>query len=69
MNILSWIKRRTKSRYADDKAVDDFTRVAREQNATLDYDQEKRLSELLSSDEDPAANFDEIAGLLGQDKP
>lgn len=69
MTILSWIKRRTKSRYADDKAVDDFERVARDQNAPLDYDQDKRLAELLSSDEDPAGNFDEVARLLGQSAP
>ncbi|HRO01641.1 MAG TPA: hypothetical protein PLX43_09130 [Nitrobacter sp.] len=66
MTILNWIQRRTKSRYADDKAVSDFTRVAREQSAPLDYDQDKRLAELLSSDEDPARNIDEIARLLGQ---
>lgn len=68
MTILDRIKRRTKSRYADDKAVDDFARVAREQNAPLDFDRDKRLAELLSSDGDPAANFDEIAKLLGQSK-
>lgn len=66
MTILSWIKRRTKSRYADDKVVNDFARVAREQNAPLYFDRDKRLAELLSSDDDPAANFDEIAKLLGQ---
>lgn len=27
MSILSFFRRRTKSRYADDRAVDDFTRV------------------------------------------
>ncbi|GEC14237.1 hypothetical protein [Nitrobacter winogradskyi] len=27
---------------------------------------DKRLAELLSSDEDPAGNFDEVAKLLGQ---
>lgn len=66
MTILSWIKRRTKSRYADDKAVDDFSRVARGQGLPLDYDRDKRLAEMLSSDEDPAGNFDEVAKLLGQ---
>ncbi|MCB1394019.1 hypothetical protein [Nitrobacter sp.] len=66
MTILNWIKSRTKSRYADDKAVDDFERVARGQNAPLDYDQDKRLAELLSSDEDPADYLDEIAKLMGQ---
>lgn len=30
MSILSFFRRRTKSHYADDKAVDDFARVARE---------------------------------------
>lgn len=30
MTILQWIKRRTLSRYADDKAVKDFERVARD---------------------------------------
>lgn len=31
MNILSFFRRRTKSRYANDKAVDDFTRVLTDQ--------------------------------------
>lgn len=67
MAILKWIRRRTKSRYADDKAVSDFTRVAKGQNLPLDYD-DKRLAELLQSD-DPVGNLEEIAKLLGQSKP
>lgn len=63
--MIDWIKRCTKSRYADDKALDDFARVSRDQNAPLAYDQDKRLAELLSSDEDQAARFYEIAKLLG----
>lgn len=64
MTILNFLRRRTKSRYADDKAVDDFARVAKDQGLYND----KRLAELLSSDEDPVVNMDEIAKLLGQSK-
>lgn len=66
MSVIHWIKRRTKSRYAVDKAVGDFERSAWEQNAPRDYDQHKYLAELLSSDNDPADSLDEIAKLLGQ---
>lgn len=66
LSVIGWFRRRTISRYADDKAVDGFARVAREQSAPLDYDQDKRIAELLSDDADPAVNFDEIAQLLGQ---
>jgi hypothetical protein len=48
--LLQFGRRRTKSRYADDKPVDDFARVAKEQGLPLDYDDDKRLAELLSSD-------------------
>jgi hypothetical protein len=48
--------------------VKDFTRVAKDQGLPLDYERDKRLAELLSSDGDPAVNFDEIADLLGRDK-
>jgi hypothetical protein len=41
--ILNPIKRRTKSRYADDKAVDDFARVAKAHGLPLDCD-DKRLA-------------------------
>lgn len=68
MTILNWIKRRTKSRYADDNAVNDFTRVARDQSTPFDYDEDKRLVELLSGDEDPAVNLDEVAGCWGSRK-
>jgi hypothetical protein len=67
--LLQFGRRRTKSRYADDKPVDDFARVAKEQGLPLDYDDDKRLAELLSSDDDPAGNLEEIAKLLGQPKP
>lgn len=66
--LLQFGRRRTKSRYADDKAVDDFARVVKEQGLPLD-DDDRRLAELLSSDEDPAVNMDEIAKLLGRSKP
>jgi hypothetical protein len=62
--LLQFGRRRTKSRYADDKAVDDFARVAKDQGLPLDYDNDKRLAYLLSSDEDPAGNLKEIAKLL-----
>lgn len=65
MTILNWIRRRTKSSYADDRAVDDFARVAKAQGLPLDYG-DKRLADLLSSDDDPSRNMNEIAKLLGQ---
>ncbi|ABE62040.1 hypothetical protein Nham_1212 [Nitrobacter hamburgensis X14] len=34
--LLQFGRRRTKSRYADDKAVDDFARVAKDQGLPLE---------------------------------
>lgn len=67
MTILNWVKRRTKSRYADDKAVDDFAQVAKDQGLPLDYDREGRLADLLDGDE--PEHLEEIAKLLGQSDP
>lgn len=54
MNILSFF-RRTKSRYADDKAVDDFARVA-EQTGILDEQQNiDELAKLISGQDNPSA--------------
>jgi hypothetical protein len=65
VTILDWYKRRlTKSRRSDD-AVEQFARVAKDQRLPLDYDVDKRLAELLSSDPDPEGNLDEIVKLLG----
>lgn len=66
MQIIDWIKRRTKSRYADDKAVNDFIFVAKDQGLSLD-DRGARLKELLTRDFAPTgAELIEIANLLGQ---
>ncbi|ABE64866.1 conserved hypothetical protein (plasmid) [Nitrobacter hamburgensis X14] len=67
--LLQFARRHSKSRYADDKAVDDFACVAEDQGLPLDYDGDKRLVELLGGDNDPAGNLEEIANLLGQSKP
>lgn len=64
MTILRWVRRRTKSRYADDKAVDGFNRVAKDQGLPLDYD-EAELAKLM----DDPNNIEEIAKLLWQSKP
>jgi hypothetical protein len=64
MTILDWIKRRTKSSYADDEAVDEFTRVAKDQELPFDYEQGERLAKLM----DDPGNLEEIAKLLGQNK-
>jgi hypothetical protein len=53
--------RRTLSRYADDKAVKDFTRA-------LTQAEEKRLLELMAVPKPDEATLDEIARLMGQDK-
>ena len=60
---------RPKSRYADDKAVEGFEKVAKEQGLDLDYDRDERLNKLLNDESDPAGNMAEIAKLLGQSKP
>jgi hypothetical protein len=65
LSVIEWFRRR---QTPSPKAVKDFTRVARDQGLPLDYDRDERLAKLLSSDGDPAANFDEIAKLLGQSK-
>ena len=64
--IIDWLTHRfTKSRYPPDRAVEQFARVAQDQGLPLDYSNDRRLAELLGSD-DPAGNIDEIAKLLGR---
>lgn len=70
MTILNWIRRRAKSRHADDKAVTDFANVAKGQGLPLDYDRDARLVELLNRPAKEAGdNLEEIAKLLGQHGP
>jgi len=61
MTILKWIKRRTLSRYADDKAVEDFTRVV-EQTGILDPVDE--LAALMSKNDPTEAELKRIGKLL-----
>jgi hypothetical protein len=67
--LLQFARRHSKSRYADDKAVDDFACVAEDQGLPLDYDGDKRLVELLGGDDDPAGNLEEIANHWGSPSP
>jgi hypothetical protein len=63
-------RRRTKSKYADDRAVDDFTRVCREQGLELDYERDaKRIQELVEKPDFTNDDLAEIADLLGQTDP
>jgi len=55
MNILRFFKRRTKSKYADDKSVDDFERVVREKG-------------LLSKDEPDLSDRDAYMDHIGYPK-
>lgn len=41
-------------------------RGAQDQGLPLDYNHDKRLNELLSGNDDPAENLEEIAKLFGQ---
>ena len=64
-NLIPFRRRRTLSRYADDKAVQDFTSVAKDQGLDLDYDQTERLAALLSDDSTPdEERLEEIRRLL-----
>ena len=66
MTILSFFKNHfTSSRYASDQAVYDFARVAQDQGLPLDFGNDRRLAELLGSNEDPVVNLDDIAKLFG----
>lgn len=68
--LLNFRRKRNLSRYADDKAVQDFAKVAKQQGLDLDYDRDKRLMELLSAPEEQAGeNLVEIAQLLIQTDP
>lgn len=73
--IINWFKRRrAHSRYVDDKAVQDFTRVAKDQGMDLNYGEDPvaRLAELIQDDSPPdEQRLAEIAKLMGQtdDKP
>ena len=59
-------RRRTKSKYADDKAVEDFASVCREQGLELDYE---RIKELIADPGEGEEGIAELAKLLGQDDP
>jgi hypothetical protein len=59
--------RRTLSRYASDKAVKDFERVAKSQGLFID---DKRIMELLDNPNPSGETIEELAKLLGQtDEP
>lgn len=55
--------RRTLSRYASDKAVKDFERVAKSQGLFID---DKRIMELLDNPNPSGETIEELAKLLGQ---
>jgi len=64
MRVLSFF-RRTKSRYADDKTVDDFARVA-EQAGILSADQRTdQIADLMAKDNPTPTDVQQIAKLLG----
>jgi hypothetical protein len=68
--LLNFRRSRTLSRYADDKAVQDFEKVAKEQKLDLDYNLGKRLDEMAAAPpEETEARLAEIAEFLGQTDP
>ena len=68
--LLYFRRSRTLSRYVDDKAVQNFEKVAKEQKLDLDYDLGKRLDEMAAAPtEEAGARLAEIAELLGQTDP
>lgn len=68
--LLNFRRSRTLSLYADDKAVQDFEKVAKEQKLDLDYDLGKRLDEMAAAPpEETEARLAEIAEFLGQTDP
>lgn len=52
-DLIPFRRRRTISRYVDDKAVQDFTAVAKDQGLDLDYDRTERLAALILDDRAP----------------
>ncbi len=63
MSILSFF-RRTRSRYADDKAVDDFGRVS-EQMGLTEKQRVDEAAEIMSKDVEPtAADVERLGKLL-----
>ena len=65
--LLKFIPRRTKSPYADDKAIADFTRVCKEQGLELDYGRDaKRIKELIEQPGEGPEGIAELAMMLGQ---
>lgn len=68
MSIIPFRPRRTLSKYADDKAVKDFERVAKQTGLLSDDD--KRIMELLDNPNPSGETIEELAKLLGQtDEP
>lgn len=57
-------RRRTISRYASDKAVKDFERVAKQTGLLSDDD--KRIMELLDNPNPTGETIEELAKLMGQ---
>lgn len=62
MSILSFFRRRTLSRYADDKAVADFERVAQDKGLIDPVDE---LAALMAKNDPTPADVEKIGKLLG----
>lgn len=69
--LLNFRRKRTLSPHADDKAVEDFTRVCKQQGLNLDFDSRaKRIKEIMYSPPEQAGDhIEELAQLLGQSEP
>lgn len=67
-DLIPFRPRRTLSRYADDRAVANFAKVAKDQNMPLDYSEVERLQQLMANPISPdESRLKEMAKILGSD--
>ena len=64
MSILSFLKRRTKSRYADDRAVDDFTRVVDQTGILTEQQRTDEAAKIIGNDSPTPEDIKRLGDLL-----
>lgn len=64
MSILSFFRRRTKSRYADDKAVDDFARVVEQTGILTEQQRIDEAAKIIANDDPTAEEIEQLGDML-----
>lgn len=64
MSILSFFRRRTKSRYADDKVVDDFARVVEQTGILTEQQRIDEAAKIIVNDDPTAEEIEQLGDML-----